>query len=280
VRKTPLAEVFGYAPDDFSDEAVRHREGCLCPYGNRVDRCTKDKSDQPLGVCTIRSGDSGDELAITCPVRFRQGSIVAADAAEFFFGAGATWKALSEIRLHDAQGKSAGNIDAVIVSLDTSGRILDFGALEIQAVYVSGNIRNPFEHYMRDPESRWDMDWSNEANYPRPDYLSSSRKRLVPQLVRKGGILSSWGKKIAVAVHAGFFETIPVLPEASPEDADIAWLVYDLDQDRLSKRYQLMHVHTVYTEFDRALTTIATSAAGSIDRFLSVLQEKAGTLSK
>jgi len=39
-------------------------------------------------------------------------------------------------------------------------------------------------------------------NYPRPDYLSSSRKRLAPQLIFKGGIINAWGKKTAVALLA------------------------------------------------------------------------------
>src|SRR4030042_168103 len=76
-------------------------------------------------------------------------------------------------------GKSAGNIDVVLVAYDENSTIYDFGALEIQAVYISGNIRDPFEYYMKDPVSRANMDWKNEVNYPRPDYLSSSRKRLV-----------------------------------------------------------------------------------------------------
>lgn len=280
LSKTPLAEVFGFAVDDFSEEANHHRINSLCPYGNRVPRCTKDKSDDPLGVCTIHSGDLDFELAITCPVRFRQDNVVAEDAARFFFGAEQTWKALPEIRLRDAHGGSAGNIDAVVVSLDEAGNVVDFGALEIQAVYVSGNIRNPFAYYMEDPPSRWDMDWSRERYYPRPDYLSSSRKRLVPQLARKGGILSSWGKKIAIAVHAGFFETLPELPLVDEEAADMAWLVYDLDQSRATKRYEMMHVHTVYTEFRSALSSIATSAAGSVDEFVALLQQKISALSE
>jgi hypothetical protein len=73
------------------------------------------------------------------------------------------------------------------------------------------------------------MDWSREPNYPRPDYLSSSRKRLVPQLVYKGGILHAWRKKIAVALNESFFATLPLLKQVPKRDADIAWLIYDLE---------------------------------------------------
>src|SRR3989442_6243703 len=72
------------------------------------------------------------------------------------------------------------------------------------------------------------MDWSNEPNYPRPDHLSSSRKRLMPQLLFKGGILHSWKKKSAVVLNKGFFDTLPPLKRVSPKDAEIAWFIYDL----------------------------------------------------
>ena len=61
---------------------------------------------------------------------------------------------LTEVRLDDKNGKSAGNIDLVLVAYDSNGRILDFGALEVQAVYISRNVRKPFEHYMQDPARR------------------------------------------------------------------------------------------------------------------------------
>ena len=48
---------------------------------------------------------------------------------------------MTEVRLNDANGKSAGNIDVVPVSYDNDGKVLDFGALEVQAVYISGNVR-------------------------------------------------------------------------------------------------------------------------------------------
>lgn len=58
---------------------------------------------------------------------------------------------------------------------------------------------------MKDPESNYAMQWPAK-NYPKPDYLSSSRKRLAPQLIYKGGILNQWGKKMAVADHHELFK--------------------------------------------------------------------------
>jgi hypothetical protein len=81
---------------------------------------------------------------------------------------------------------------------------------------------------MTDPTDNSSMNWSSQPNYPRPDYLSSSHKRLVPQLLFKGGILHSWKKKTVVALSKDFFETLPSLKEISKDEADIAWLIYDL----------------------------------------------------
>jgi hypothetical protein len=268
----PLAEVFGFRPDDFSTDAERHRQYRLCPFNNRVPNCTKDKANDPLGVCSVL--ESSGDIAITCPVRFRQNWSIAVDAARFFFPSELAWTSLTEIRLNDRHGSSAGNIDVVLVAYDDLGRLVDFGALEVQAVYVSGNIRRPFEYYMADPTSRHTMDWSKQVNYPRPDYLSSSRKRLAPQLIYKGGILHSWKKKQAVALHRSFFETLPDLDEVPQHEADMAWLIYDLVTAPEGQQYQLSLLRTVYTQFKPALDRITMAEPGPVESFMEHLQSR------
>ncbi|MEW6353444.1 MAG: NotI family restriction endonuclease [Pseudomonadota bacterium] len=268
-HKHPLAEVFGYLTTDQTPAAARYRKNRLCPFNNKVPNCTKDKAKNPLGVCSVYHNDN---VIITCPIRFRQDWIIADHAAEFFFPPGAVWSSLTEVRLNDGLGKSAGNIDVVLVSYDEGGRISDFGALEIQAVYISGNVRAPFEHYMTDPNKNQNMDWSAEPNYPRPDYLSSSRKRLAPQLLFKGGILNSWKKKVAVALNRAFLSTLPDLKRVSKEKADMAWLVYDLKLG--PGGFSLERVDTVYTEFQPALLKITQPIPGRLEDFVKILQEK------
>lgn len=273
--KHPLAEVFGYLTTDNSEKAQRYRARRLCPFNNKVPNCTKDKAKNPLGVCSIYHED---HPVITCPIRFREDWLITDDAASFFFEEGTPWSSLTEVRLNDAKGKSAGNIDVVLVAYDDQGKVYDFGALEIQAVYISGNVRDPFEYYMKDPTTRALMDWSKEPNYPRPDYLSSSRKRLAPQLLFKGGILNTWRKKIAVALNRGFFETLPRLKNVSKGDADIVWLIYDLElthetENKVS-RFTLRKVDEVFTEFEPALISITTPAPGRVEDFVKLLQER------
>jgi len=266
----PLVEVFGFPIDNLTAEADRHRQNRLCPFGNAVPNCTKTSIENPLGVCSVFS--AGGEAVITCPVRFQQGWRIASDAAAFFFPPNAAWTSLTEVRLKDSMGKSAGNIDVVLLSYDSLGRITDYGSLEVQAVYISGNVSTPFKHYMEDPHARADMDWRGQRNYPRPDYLSSSRKRLAPQLIFKGGILNGWGRKMAVALNTGFYETLPVLDEVPQADADLALFVYDLVLDLAQNRYALTLQRTVYTRFEPALLKITRSEAGKEALFLGQLQ--------
>ena len=269
----PLAEVFGHLVDDQSPKAIRYRSRRLCPFNNKVPNCTKDKAKNPLGVCSVFHDGIP---AITCPIRFREDWLITDDAASFFFGDGTAWSSLTEVRLNDANEKSAGNIDVVLVAYDDNGKIFDFGALEIQAVYISGNVRDPFEYYMKNPKAHAQMDWSTQPNYPRPDYLSSSRKRLAPQLLFKGGILHSWRKKTAVALNKSFFETLPLLKKVSKSKADISWLIYDLQlvKEDEQERFTLTKIDEVFTEFEPALVSITTSLPGNIDDFINLLQEK------
>jgi hypothetical protein len=269
--KNPLAEVFGFPPDSLLPEASRARKNRLCPYNNRVPSCTKDKANDPLGVCSIYDGEG---LAITCPVRFRQDWLIAEHAAAFFFPEHSAWTALTEVRLNDRNGKSAGDIDVVLVSYDDRGRLLDFGTLEVQAVYISGNVRRPFERYTQTAELGNSLGWPDSRLYPRADYLSSSRKRLAPQLIYKGGILASWGKKQAIALHSSFFKTLPSLPLVAPVDADIAWLIYDLRSDSAQQRLNLSLAETVYTRFRPALDRITIAEPGPVETFMGLLQGK------
>ncbi|MDI9570511.1 MAG: NotI family restriction endonuclease [Pseudomonadota bacterium] len=269
----PLAEVFGHLVSDQSASANRYRSRRLCPFNNKVPNCTKDKAKNPLGVCSVLHDGAP---AITCPIRFREDWLITDDAASFFFPEDAKWSTLTEVRLNDANGKSAGNIDVVLVSYDNDGRVLDFGALEIQAVYISGNVRDPFEYYMKDPKGRAKMDWSDQPNYPRPDYLSSSRKRLAPQLLFKGGILNSWRKKSAVALNKSFFDTLPRLTRVPKDKADIAWLIYDLQLATVDgrQRYKLAKIDEVFTGFASALLSITAPVPGKMDDFVKLLQER------
>ena len=74
------------------------------------------------------------------------------------------------------------------------------------------------ECYMADRLGCAEISWT--TTHVAPDYLSSSRKRLVPQLLYKGGILEAWGKNQAVVLH----EALPYAPSLPTVDPDAATL--------------------------------------------------------
>jgi Restriction endonuclease NotI len=255
----PLAEVFGFPINNESARTKRYRENKLCPFNNIVSNCTKNSIEFPLGVCSL---NHKEKPVIICPIRFREDWSIISDAASFIFDKKATWTHVGEVRLKDKHGKSAGNIDYVLVSYDNKGRVIDFGSLEVQAVYISGNLTGPFTAYLENPSP--DFTWTQAFKFPKPDYLSSSRKRLIPQIIAKGSILKQWKKKQVVALQTSFYKTLPDLPEYDKSESDFAFFLYDLVSTK-SKTLELKLQRIVYTKFNEVVDTIKTE----IDDFKS-----------
>ena len=122
--------------------------------------------------------------------------------------------------------KPAGKIDLVVAR--AVGGDLNWYGLEIQAVYFSGTgMGSEFERLKTDDR--------NPPPFPnairRPDWRSSSAKRLMPQLQVKVPTLRRWGSKMAVAVDRPFFDAVGgVSSDYSRDlsDGDVIWLVPEL----------------------------------------------------
>jgi hypothetical protein len=266
MKSGTIAEVFGFHVLDSSEKASSYRKNRLCPFNNKVPNCTKDKAANPLGVCAIF--EEGKPV-ITCPVRFRESWLILRMAASLLFPPETRWTSLSEVPLYDADDKKAGNLDFVVVSYDDYGKLTDFFALEVQAVYISGNIRQAFEKYIENGEI--------VHSDARPDYLSSSRKRLIPQLLYKGGILKEWGKKMIVIVQDPFFKTLPDLPQVETvSEADLVWLIFDLVEQQKGNHplFSLRHTQTIFTAFWDAMNRITRPRPGPREKFERYLQER------
>jgi len=108
----------------------------------------------------------------------------------------------------------------------------------------------------------------------KPDSLSSSRKRLAPQILFKGGILKAWQKRQAIALQKSFFETLPALPKCKPSNADILWLIFDLIEDDSSKNLKLTLIDSIYTKFTDAMEAITVAKPGDVNDFQKQLQKK------
>lgn len=228
-----MAEKYGYPVTDITPATQSHRSTMNCPFSARS--CIKKRGG---GVCSITDGAS---YPIVCPERFKQNSVMYETIAKIAFGNPANYVVLSEIpflRSHQDGNRSAGNIDNILVHLDQHGDIIDWCALEVQAVYFSGSEMGPEVKYFEknatvpEPASR------------RPDFRSSGPKRLLPQLEIKVPTLRRWGKKMFVAIDKPFIDWLPSINHVGDiSNADIGWLSFKLDTD--SSPYQLQHDKTV-----------------------------------
>lgn len=104
-----------------------------------------------------------------------------------FFEDGTTWSSLTEVQLNDVYGNSAGSIDIVLVAYSDKGKAYDFGALEIQAVYISGNVREPFKQFMQDPTIRTFLPMAISHGFD--DLLADVRDRSLMSSVYEGMLL-------------------------------------------------------------------------------------------
>ena len=173
----------------------------------------------------------GDPV-IVCPIRFEQDRIIVkwlADIVGFRDDAAMVAREIP-FMTSTVTGKAAGRIDIVLAEID--GGLTWFG-LEIQAVYFSGpGMEEEFRALLDSADPRP----SYPSSVRRPDWRSSSAKRLMPQLQVKGPTLRRWGSKIAVAVDRPFFEAMGgPSPNASHDlnDGDVLWLVTKVSDFRL-----------------------------------------------
>lgn len=203
-----------------------------CPFHKDKPPCRK-----PDGVCSMqrykkatdgRIGTPRERPVIMCPVRFEEAQMLVAWLAEIAGFSSDETRVAREVAFMrgTSTGKPAGKIDLVVAK--TSNHELRWYGLEIQAVYFSGKGRQSEFEALRNDDSPVPP-FPNAVR--RPDWRSSSAKRLMPQLQIKVPTLRRWGSKMAVAVDFPFFESIGgPSPTASHDldDGDVIWLVPEL----------------------------------------------------
>ena len=202
-----------------------------CPFQAGEPICGKKG-----GVCGLRRytgagdriGRGEDGLVITCPKRFDQDLVVLRWLADILGLDESKTRIAREVPFmaNTLTGKPAGKIDLVVA--ETRHGRLNWHGLEIQAVYFSGlGMRREFLTLANDEDERPPF----PGDVRRPDWRSSSAKRLLPQLQLKGPTLRRWGAKLAVCVDAQFFESLGGPSREATRDldaGDIIWMVPDL----------------------------------------------------
>ncbi|WP_068468773.1 NotI family restriction endonuclease [Candidatus Protochlamydia phocaeensis] len=266
----PLAEIFGYPAESTSPEAQRCRKMRLCPFNNRIPNCTKDRAKKPLGVCSIY--EKGRKTVV-CPIRLRQNWRVIEGAADAFFDPGTLWTSITDVKLFDKYYNLVGIIDFILVAYNQRGDIIDFGALDLHAAYVTQNLRRPFERYMYDQQAYLKEGYKGQ-NQPHADYLSTIRKRIAPQLIYKGSIFHAWQKRSAIALDKGLFDALPGFTEVDAHQSEVTWLVYDYASNNVDGINDLILHKTVHTLFEPTLFQITRVEPGLLESFISELQEQ------
>ncbi|MCE0522646.1 MAG: hypothetical protein LV480_07020 [Methylacidiphilales bacterium] len=263
-----ISEVFGNDTSQSLDVEIRRK--AWCPFRNSP--CTKQGKTNPLGICSY---SDGNRATCVCPIRFQEGGNLFIDVGRLAFGPSQKIMVAPEFRLlriPSKKNKKIGKVDFIITRLDAGGKPIDFAALEVQAVYISGHsIRPAFDHFLTTGNL-------NEDSKRRPDFRSSAQKRLMPQLSLKVPIFRRWGKKFFVAVDAAFFDALPPLKTVSADNAEITWLVYPFARKAhggFSMGKPVIH-HTLW---DDVLTSLREGEAPDRSELLEEISARSANLS-
>ena len=237
----PFAEMSVAKRKQFAAMALGETEAPLCPFQRNHTQCRKKG-----GVCSIqryaegvrgRIGPRQGNPVIVCPERFKAGDLVTRWLADVVgLDEETALIALEVPFMHSTvTNKPAGRIDLVLAS-DNDSRLIWYG-LEIQAVYFSGaGMPSEFERLRRDRHIL--PPFPNAIR--RPDWRSSSAKRLMPQLQVKVPTLRRWGTKLAVSVDRQFFESIGG-PSPNPvqdlDEGEVIWLVPEISPGYILQRW-------------------------------------------
>jgi len=211
---------------------------------------------------------------VVCPVRFLERGVMFRDAAKIAFGKGVKCVAVPEVRvlevLRGGKRKKIGKVDFLLAHVE-DGEAIDFAALEVQAVYISGaSIRPAFNRYIKTGKLKDD-------GKRRPDFRSSAQKRLMPQLALKVPIFRRWGKRFFVATDSMFFSELPSMRPQSSGNAEVTWLTYDIERQPHGG-YAMQSPNVVHTLWDDVAAALREGEAPEKSEILAQLTQSAKRL--
>jgi hypothetical protein len=264
-----------------------------CPFKSTQENPTCSKEG---GVCSLRQfsyakrpedgramgvpvGGAQGALRATCPYRLHEnktvfnwvGKVILEDEAPHLVGEVGFLEASATT--DSAGGDDVGRIDMVLVSSNTPAEAkMEWGALEIQTVYFSGNaMRAEFKAYADES-----CDWVIfPAATRRPDYRSSGPKRLMPQLQIKVPTLRRWGRKMAVVVDQSFYDSIGDMGGGGHiSNSDIAWFTVRFEEVEGSQQMRLVAGEVHCTTLERSVEGLTGGKAVSLPVFQERIKAK------
>lgn len=264
-----IAEVFGFGIENHSKEVWAGRNAKTCPF--RGTQCTKVSKNDPMGICSFSDGHTA---AVVCPVRFLEHNRIFKDAGRLAFGDGAKIGVFPEVRILKIEGagnerdKKIGKVDFLLGQV-VNGNVIDFAALEVQSVYISGTtVRPSFDEFIA-------TQGPSNSYVPvnrRPDFRSSAQKRLVPQLQLKVPVFRRWGKKFFVVVDSQFFSALPDFPRTSRSNSELTWLSYAVAKTGLN--YTMNDPDIVFSHWDDVANALREGEPPEPKEILAELQRK------
>jgi len=198
MQKHP-AEVFGYPIDDRSSAAQSSRDRHWCPFVNK--HCDKKTRllPYPMGVCSVRYGDS---IIALSPQRFLQDRTVFLDIADHHFGARNDILLFEEVSVPTAL--ALGRFDFVLARhKPLSSEIDDFVIIEMQTGQTTstGGLVNALDDFMQGKEIEG-------RSYPFGLNLADIWKRAFTQVLTKGIVAERWGHKIYWVVQEPVYQDL------------------------------------------------------------------------
>lgn len=283
----------------------------ICPFIEQVPSLgPKNGSlncNKKGGVCSLRNfheqGSEGDlsfgPVTVTCPNRFLERGVVVRHIANLLLEtetprfakelpflkrprSETAQQAIEETEddasvslemLSGVETEDVGRIDLVFVHPEDIG---EWCAVELQAVYFSGGEMSKDFAVIKSFAG-------NGVPMPgaarRPDFRSSGPKRLMPQLMIKVPSLRRWGKKMVVVIDKPFFDAMDRMDQADDiSNADIVWVVAEIDDDRSHGVGELTIANTVMTTLEDAVKGLTAGRPTTKSAFEARLASKISSL--
>lgn len=251
-----IVELFGFASDDVSSEAISYYERSTCPFVGIT--CTKNNHDRSLvyGVCSVTNGMKRGEHqeVIVCPNRLYENNYaifqrvldeVWSAGTDLIVGGSLSdlrKKALQASRPVVAFGQNSGaeiavrsngdmSMDWVLQKYDVQGQALipdQFVGVEVQSIDITGNYRDNWLAY-REQKLQPSLAQKNSYMVPASGHglnWANVHKRLIPQIIRKGNLYrrskrcAGFYFLVPEIVYRVFEEVIGKIPEQQGPSRD------------------------------------------------------------
>lgn len=252
----PIVEVFGFPHDNDSPEATCCRAEHHCPFIDAL--CIKGGHDVPipLGTCTVTSKYGP---IITCPKRFYADTYAVVDqvAAHLFEDV------TNVVKIPEVGLTRKYSFDWILAKYGDGLRLLDYHGVEVQAIDITGSVRPYFEAFLAG------KDW-HQISHLHGINWANVFKRMLPQILAKGAMLASYGKRLSIVIQDQLLayiqrsERMSVQEEPNKDLANMLFFPYRLVHNIGSNTYQLELAEMLPSSSRRLETAFIAGLLGKI----------------